>query len=138
MMRTRRCCGCSRRLDPALIRPGRCDVHVKFDYATHNQIQRMFSAFFPPVRLRRLRLSPSTCVVHVLQYTHSTRAIHTATGVQETRGLNASGSGDTAAGLVANEVPAPSPLRRQLSVEFKKALPEGKLTMAQLQAHFMR
>ena len=38
------------RLDPALIRPGRCDVHVKFDYATHDQIQRMFTAFFPPVR----------------------------------------------------------------------------------------
>lgn len=35
------------KLDPALLRPGRADVHVKLDYATSKQIQRMFQRFFP-------------------------------------------------------------------------------------------
>jgi chaperone BCS1 len=34
-------------LDPALIRPGRADVHVLFDYATAEQAARMFRAWFP-------------------------------------------------------------------------------------------
>merc|ERR1719183_2617169 len=34
------------RLDEALIRPGRCDVHVKIDKATQNQARRMFIRFF--------------------------------------------------------------------------------------------
>ena len=37
-----------------------------------------------------------------------------------------------------DSVPAPAPLRRQLSLEFRQALPEGRLTMAQLQGHFMK
>jgi chaperone BCS1 len=35
------------KLDPALIRPGRCDVIVKFDLATADQARRMFLRFFP-------------------------------------------------------------------------------------------
>jgi len=34
-------------LDPALIRPGRADVHVEFDYATREQARRLFQQFFP-------------------------------------------------------------------------------------------
>jgi mitochondrial chaperone BCS1 len=34
-------------LDPALIRPGRADVHVQFDYATTEQAYRLFLQFFP-------------------------------------------------------------------------------------------
>lgn len=34
-------------LDPALVRPGRADVHVEFDYATEGQARRMFLAWFP-------------------------------------------------------------------------------------------
>jgi mitochondrial chaperone BCS1 len=34
-------------LDPALIRPGRADVHLKFDYATREQAYRLFKQFFP-------------------------------------------------------------------------------------------
>ena len=37
------------KLDPALLRPGRADVHVKLDYATGNQIRRMFMKFYPGV-----------------------------------------------------------------------------------------
>jgi len=36
-------------LDPALIRPGRADVHILFDYATREQAQRLFRQFFPDV-----------------------------------------------------------------------------------------
>ena len=35
------------RLDAALIRPGRCDVHVKFDYASPAQMRGLFCKFFP-------------------------------------------------------------------------------------------
>lgn len=35
------------RLDPALLRPGRCDVIVKIDVATYEQALRMFDRFFP-------------------------------------------------------------------------------------------
>ena len=34
-------------LDPALIRPGRADVHIEFDYATREQARRLFQQFFP-------------------------------------------------------------------------------------------
>ena len=34
------------RLDPALIRPGRCDVHVHVQNASKDQARRMFSRFF--------------------------------------------------------------------------------------------
>lgn len=35
------------KLDPALIRPGRCDVKVKFNLATQEQLRLMFLRFFP-------------------------------------------------------------------------------------------
>lgn len=35
------------KLDPALIRPGRMDVHVKLDVATHSQASRIFARFHP-------------------------------------------------------------------------------------------
>jgi chaperone BCS1 len=35
-------------LDPALIRPGRVDVHVKFEYATKKQIQDLFIKMYTP------------------------------------------------------------------------------------------
>jgi chaperone BCS1 len=35
-------------LDPALIRPGRLDVHVQFDNAGKWQIEELFRCFFPP------------------------------------------------------------------------------------------
>lgn len=35
------------RLDPALIRPGRTDVHLEFTHATAYQASSMFTAFFP-------------------------------------------------------------------------------------------
>ena len=37
------------RLDEALIRPGRCDVHVKIQKASQLQAQRMFNRFFAQV-----------------------------------------------------------------------------------------
>lgn len=35
------------KLDPALLRPGRADVHVKLDYASKEQIRRMWMRFYP-------------------------------------------------------------------------------------------
>jgi chaperone BCS1 len=35
------------RLDPALIRPGRIDVRLRFDYAIRGQVERLFKRFYP-------------------------------------------------------------------------------------------
>ena len=35
------------KLDPALLRPGRCDVQVKIDNASEKQIIEIFRRFFP-------------------------------------------------------------------------------------------
>lgn len=35
------------RLDDALVRPGRADVHLRFDKATYDQARRIFHAFYP-------------------------------------------------------------------------------------------
>ena len=35
------------RLDPALIRPGRCDVRLEVSNASHDQLAAMFTRFFP-------------------------------------------------------------------------------------------
>merc|ERR1711937_779097 len=64
------------RLDPALIRPGRCDMHLELCNATYSMIKQLFLKFFPD--------------------------------------------------------------EEQLSDEFAKSLPEGKLSMAKLQGHFLK
>ncbi|XP_021958577.1 probable mitochondrial chaperone bcs1 [Folsomia candida] len=38
-----------KKLDPALIRPGRVDVKICIDYATEDQIRKMFARFYPHV-----------------------------------------------------------------------------------------
>jgi len=35
------------KLDPALLRPGRADVHVKLDWASEKQMKGLFKKFFP-------------------------------------------------------------------------------------------
>ena len=37
------------KLDPALIRPGRCDLHLCFDNATRVQVQNMLERFYPGI-----------------------------------------------------------------------------------------
>lgn len=64
------------RLDPALIRPGRCDMHVELSNASFSMIERLFLKFFPK--------------------------------------------------------------ENNLADEFAKSLPEGKVSMAKLQGHFLK
>jgi chaperone BCS1 len=35
------------KLDPALLRPGRCDVHVELNHASEHQMKGLFKKFFP-------------------------------------------------------------------------------------------
>ena len=35
------------RLDPALVRPGRCDIQIQLQNATYNMVERLFLKFFP-------------------------------------------------------------------------------------------
>jgi len=35
------------KLDPALLRPGRADVHVELNYASHEQMEKFFLKFHP-------------------------------------------------------------------------------------------
>jgi len=76
------------RLDPALIRPGRCDVQVEITHATDEQIARCFERFYPEasekdcegfvaaVRVAKggKRLSMSQLQEHFVQHRESTMA----------------------------------------------------------------
>ena len=35
------------KLDPALLRPGRADVHVELNHASEKQMKGLFAKFFP-------------------------------------------------------------------------------------------
>lgn len=68
-------------LDPALIRPGRADVHVEFDYATAGQAARMYRAWFPAApdemavafgeRVAERRMSMAEVQAHLLLHKDS-------------------------------------------------------------------
>lgn len=95
------------KLDEALYRPGRCDVVKELQYASSDQIRAMFRWFY-------------------------------STPVEDAGSIRT--SGDTRCGAERDKPlmpPHPSPLRRQLSNEFRLAVPEGKLSMAALQGHLM-
>lgn len=67
------------RLDPALIRPGRADVWQEFTYATADQANRMFCAFFPDAdgadgfgeKVEAMGMSMADVQNHLIQYRDS-------------------------------------------------------------------
>ena len=68
------------KLDPALIRPGRCDVRIMLCRATHKQLENMFLRFFPRRKDNALRfadsippgkLSLAHVQDHLLRFRHS-------------------------------------------------------------------
>lgn len=50
------------RLDEALVRPGRADVHVSFTFATADQGQRIYHAFYPEASIEMAWEFGETCV----------------------------------------------------------------------------
>lgn len=61
------------KLDPALIRPGRVDMKVHFDYANYEQITRMFEAFYPN----------EDCKIDILEFIDSLPSRPTMAEVQQ-------------------------------------------------------
>ena len=68
------------RLDPALLRPGRADVHVRLNHASEIQIKGLFERFFPNEKERSqefanqlpvFKLSMAKLQGHLLQYRDS-------------------------------------------------------------------
>lgn len=68
------------RLDPALLRPGRADVHIKLNYASEKQMKGLFTRFFPEheqladdfaKRLPVYKLSMAKLQGHMLKYRES-------------------------------------------------------------------
>ena len=69
------------RLDPALLRPGRADVHVKLNLASEKQIKSLFQRFFPDETQERsqqftnelpvFKLSMAKLQGHLLRYRES-------------------------------------------------------------------
>jgi chaperone BCS1 len=47
------------KLDPALLRPGRCDVKILFDRASREQLRAMYMRFFPGREDRAARFADS-------------------------------------------------------------------------------
>merc|ERR1719353_600919 len=71
------------RLDPALIRPGRCDIKFEVKKASNHQLEKMFLRFFPGdtknAALFKRRLPPDEFSMaeiqgHMLQFGHSAEA----------------------------------------------------------------
>lgn len=71
------------KLDPALLRPGRCDVHVELNNASFKQIRELFLRFFPgqtekasefAKQLPESKLSMAKLQGHFLKYRHSSDA----------------------------------------------------------------
>lgn len=69
------------KLDPALLRPGRCDVTVKLNNASHNQMIHMFERFFTDAshemadefaqKLPEYKISMAKLQGHFLEYRDS-------------------------------------------------------------------
>lgn len=80
-------------LDPALLRPGRCDVKIPFSKATHEQLATMFLRFFPEGQDNAIRfadslpsgkLSMAQVQGHLLKHRHSeSKAVEEASQILE-------------------------------------------------------
>lgn len=72
------------RLDPALLRPGRCDLTVKLNNASHSQMKHMFKRFFNDAtpeetekfanQLPEYKISMAKMQGHFLEYRNSAQA----------------------------------------------------------------
>jgi mitochondrial chaperone BCS1 len=71
------------RLDPALLRPGRADVHVKLNHASEKQMKGLFCRFYPDDenlaqdfanQLPVFKLSMAKLQGHMLKYRESAKA----------------------------------------------------------------
>jgi hypothetical protein len=69
-----------KKLDPALLRPGRCDVKITFCNASHEQLATMFLRFFPESQDNAIRFADSLPAgkfslaqvqAHLVRYRHS-------------------------------------------------------------------
>lgn len=57
-------------LDPALSRPGRIDLRIHLDYATHDQIARLFSNFYPKQELLASKFAEAFPPTHPITSAH--------------------------------------------------------------------
>jgi mitochondrial chaperone BCS1 len=86
------------RLDPALVRKGRVDLHLRLDYATPEQIEKLFLRFYPDAftlaqtfvaKLSGLSVVPATLQEHFVTRRDlpdlAVRETHLITGVSDVR-----------------------------------------------------
>ncbi|KAH8111597.1 P-loop containing nucleoside triphosphate hydrolase protein, partial [Phellopilus nigrolimitatus] len=105
------------KLDPALIRPGRIDVKIKYELATHDQISQTFLRFFERRGGVRMPVAPARSSTQ--DPTHS----------------------DTVAGNGPNgDVEAPELVEADIHTlceKFADLIPEGVFSLAQVQGYLL-
>lgn len=145
------------RLDPALSRPGRMDVHVEFGLATRWQAAALFKAFYPPAsgddHLHAAEVHPPSASADA----DSEKRAADQADAAETDPLllsppatpsrapsslaKADGGGASSALALASPGLRPPrlPPREldELAERFAAAVPEGEFSMATLQGHLM-
>ena len=113
------------KLDPALKRPGRCDVTAKLDYASRSQMIRLFTRFYAKSN------DDSS--------TSDNKKIFSMKELARNNGSSATASSTT---KMNSEEAAPkeviSPQLMELGKKFSMMLPELELSMAKLSGYLMK
>jgi len=119
------------RLDPALIRPGRCDVVEEIPAASPEQIRRMFRRFFPKADVLGSDMIQELYAANGADEDASTQADANANGTSAAAAAD-DDDNDTEAALSV-----PPAARRGISSSFVSLLPSGSISLAKLQGFFL-
>jgi len=115
-------------LDPALIRPGRCDVVVEIPHATPSQIRRMFRRFFPKAEVSD----------ELEAMTDSAASFDSPKFIQGAAADAEAANGDAASTAQSrNNCSCPPAMRKAESSSFVSLLPKGNISLAKLQGFFL-
>lgn len=106
-------------LDPALVRPGRMDLHIEFKLASKDQARGLFEAFYSPPGAPEDALDE--------KYSDDDDILSTPT-IQEKQQLLSQS---------LRSATLPRAKSRLLATQFAEAIPERELSMASLQGYLM-
>lgn len=109
-------------LDPALVRPGRMDLHIEFKLASKDQARGLFEAFYSPPGAPEDALDE--------KYSDDDDMLTTSTTPESTENQQLLAQSLRSATL-------PRTKSRQLAAQFAEAIPEREFSMASLQGYLM-
>ncbi|KAH7098573.1 P-loop containing nucleoside triphosphate hydrolase protein [Auriculariales sp. MPI-PUGE-AT-0066] len=115
------------RLDPALSRPGRMDLHIEFALASRWQAEKLFTSFYP------VATSPDTQSEEHETHDDSSETDPLLRVQQAVKFSNTTGQ----LSIKARMPRLTQKTLDEYATRFAEAMPEGEFSMAQLQGHLM-